>query len=165
MAPDKTHRKTPDTPIPVWEPSLSVRNAKLDEQHITLLELGTYLLSLIETHPSSNEQIHVVLKDIVGLSREHDAIEEDVLEENGCPSLAEHKMAHETARAELNDLLHDASHNIVDKAVLTRVITEWRSNHISEYDLLVKEYMKMNAPVASPSAIDGPGTDNTPQHP
>jgi len=164
MAPDKTHRKTPDTPIPVWEPSLSVRNAKLDEQHITLLALGTYLIILIETHPSSNEQIRVVLKDIVSLSREHDAIEEDVLEENGCPSLAEHKMAHETARPELNDLLHDASHNFVDKAVLTRVITEWRSNHISEYDLPVKEYMKMKPPVASPSAVDGPGTDNTPQH-
>lgn len=165
MPPEKKHRKTPGTPIPVWAPSLSVGNAELDEQHITLLELGKQLLSLIETHPSSNEQIHVVLKDIVGLSREHDAIEEQVLEENRCPSLAEHKMAHEAARAELNDLLHDASHNIVDRAVLTRVINEWRSHHIGEYDLLVKEYMKMKPPVTSPSGIDGPGADNTPQQP
>lgn len=161
---EKTHSETPDTTNPIWAPGLSVGNAKLDEQHIMLLELGKHLLSLIENDSSSHEEIQAVLKDIAGLAREHDEMEEAVLEENGCPSLTEHKRLHEATRAELDDLLLDASRNIVDKAVLTRVITEWRSHHISKYDLLVKDYMKANSPAVSPSTGDELGVDNSAPH-
>lgn len=143
MPPEKSHRLKPGTQIPAWASSLSLGNAKLDEQHITLLELGRNLLGLLETGQYRNDQIHLVLNDIVGLACKHDAFEEKVLEENGCPTLPEHKLAHEVARARLTDLLSDASHNIIDKAVLTRVIIDWMFHHISEDDLPVKEYMKM----------------------
>ncbi|MFZ2296377.1 MAG: hemerythrin family protein [Polaromonas sp.] len=146
MPPEKTPSETPDTTNPIWAPGLSVGNAKLDEQHIMLLELGKHLLNLVKNDSSSHEEIQAVLKDIAGLAREHDEMEEAVLEENECPSLAEHKRVHEAARTELDGLLRDASRNIVDKAVLTRVITEWRSHHVSKYDLLVKDYMKANSP-------------------
>jgi hemerythrin-like metal-binding protein len=151
MPPDKSHSLKSGTQIPVWASSLSVGNAKLDEQHITLLELGRNLLSLLETVQYRHDQIHWVLNDIVGLSRKHEAFEEEVLEENGCPTLSEHKLAHEVARARLSNLLSDASHNFIDKAVLTRVIVDWMCHHISEDDLPVKKYMKMTPSVKAVS--------------
>jgi hemerythrin len=129
-------------PIPDWTPSLSVGNAKLDEQHLTLLEIARHLLSLLDKQAPHNEEIHIVLKDFAGLSREHDATEEKILEENECPSLAEHKMAHAAARAALDEMLLSASQNLLDKAILVRALGEWKIHHICECDLPLSMYMK-----------------------
>lgn len=122
-------------------------NAKLDEQHITLLELGRDLMRLLETDASTGIQIHGALEDIDRLSRLHDALEEKILEANACPTLAEHKAVHLAARNQLANLLADASHGVVDKAALSRLIADWMGHHISENDLPVKGYLK-NAPRA-----------------
>jgi hemerythrin-like metal-binding protein len=134
---------TPDLQIPKWSPSLSVGNAKLDEQHITLLQLGRRLLALVETAPYPKDQVRVALLDMVNLSCKHDALEERILEDNSCPTLSEHKLVHKASRVVLNDLLLDASHNILDATVLAHAITELMSHHISENDLPVREYLKM----------------------
>jgi hemerythrin-like metal-binding protein len=133
----------PNLQIPKWSPRLSVGNAKLDEQHITLLELGRHLLNLVETAPYPKDQVRRALQDIIGLSRKHDALEERVLEDNACPTLSEHKLVHEASRVVLTDLLSDASHHILNAAVLAHAITDWMSHHISENDLPVREYLKM----------------------
>jgi hemerythrin-like metal-binding protein len=130
--------------IPIWTPYLSVGNAKLDEQHITLLVLGQNLLRLLEMDRLRNEQIQCLLNDIAGLVGVHDALEESVLEENGCPTLAEHKATHEVSRAKLAGLISDASNNSLDKADLAREIADWKEHHIRENDLPVKQYMKKN---------------------
>jgi len=129
-------------PVPQWSSGLSVGNAKLDEQHITLLELGRDLMRLLDTDPAIKDQIHGALEDIVRLSRLHDALEEKILEANGCPSLSEHKVVHLTARNQLANLLSDVSHGVVDKAVLSRLIADWMDHHIGENDLPVKDYLK-----------------------
>lgn len=117
-------------------------NAKLDEQHITLLELGRDLMRLLETKAPTNVQIHGVLEDIVKLTRVHDALEEKILEANGCPTLAEHKAVHLSARNHLTNLLSDVSRNHLDKAVLVQLISDWMDHHIHENDLPVKGYLK-----------------------
>jgi hemerythrin-like metal-binding protein len=135
----KLHRVNP---IPHWSSSLSVGNAKLDEQHITLLELGRDLMRLLDTESTTEVQIHGALEDIVRLSRLHDALEESILETNGCPTLSEHKAVHQAARTQLATLLSDASRSTVDRAVLSGLIVDWMDHHISENDLPVKDYMK-----------------------
>jgi hemerythrin-like metal-binding protein len=130
--------------IPLWTPYLSVGNAKLDEQHITLLVLGQNLLRLLEMDQLRNDQIQCLLNDIAGLVSAHDALEESVLEENGCPTLAEHKATHDVARAKLASLISDVSKNSLDKAALSREIADWREHHIRENDLPVKKYLKTN---------------------
>jgi hemerythrin-like metal-binding protein len=130
--------------IPIWAPYLSVGNAKLDEQHITLLVLGQNLLRLLEMDRPRKDQIQCLLKDIAGLVSAHDALADSVLEDNGCPTLAEHKATHEVARAKLASLISDASNNSLDIAVLTREIADWREHHIRENDLPVKQFMKSN---------------------
>lgn len=136
---------TPDLRIPKWSPTLSVGNAKSDEQHITLLELGRHLLSLVETAPYPKDQVRRILQDIVGLSRKHDAHEERILEDNACPTLAEHKSVHEASRVVLTDLLSEASHNILDATVLANAITDWMRHDIIENDLPAREYLKMKS--------------------
>ena len=117
-------------------------NAKLDEQHITLLELGRDLMRLLEAKASTKVQIHGALEDIDRLSRLHDALEEKILEANGCPTLEEHKAVHLTARNQLANLLADVSHGVVDQAALSGLVADWMAHHISENDLPVKDYLK-----------------------
>ena len=147
MQPKDTPQLNPRKPIPKWSARLSVGNAKLDEQHITLLELGRDLMRLLEAKASTKVQIHGALEDIVRLSRLHDALEETILEANGCPTLAEHKAVHLTARNQLASLLADVSHGVVDKAVLSGLVADWMAHHISENDMPVKDYLK-NVPRA-----------------
>lgn len=134
-------------PVTQWSPTLSVGNAKLDEQHITLLELGRDLMRLLETPTATDGQVHGALEDIDRLSRLHDALEESILEANACPTLSEHKAVHLTARNRLANLLTEVSHGVVDKATLSGVIADWMTHHISENDLPVKNYLR-NAPQA-----------------
>jgi hemerythrin-like metal-binding protein len=138
------HQPTPQhgKPIPQWTASLSVGNAKLDEQHITLLELGRDLVRLLDTDAATDGQILGSLEDIVRLSRVHDALEESILEANRCPSLAEHKLAHQTAQTQLATLLSDGSRSALERAALNRWVADWMGHHISENDLPVKNYLK-----------------------
>ncbi len=141
------HHKQPTgqrraNPIPKWSPSLSVGNAKLDEQHITLLELGRDLMRLLDTETTTDAQIQSALEDIVRQSGQHDTLEESILEANGCPTLAEHKLVHQAARKQLATLLADAARHALDRPVLNGLIANWMDHHISENDLPVKAYMK-----------------------
>lgn len=139
QTPAKPHRVKP---IPKWSPKLSVGNAKLDEQHITLLELGRDMMRLLDTAATTNGQIQGALEDIVRQSRLHDALEESILEANACPALAEHKLAHQTAQTQLAAVLSDVSRGFLDRSVLSRMIADWMGHHISENDLPVKNYLK-----------------------
>ncbi len=138
-SPTKQHRVKP---IPQWSPNLSVGNAKLDEQHITLLELGRDLMRLLESDSATQHQIHGALEDIARQSRLHDALEESILQANDCPTLEEHKQVHQTARDQLANLLAEVARNTVDRPVLSGVIAGWMGHHISENDLPVKNYLK-----------------------
>lgn len=151
MPPLQDRQSTSGTGIQDWTHRLSVGNAKLDEQHITLLELGRSLLRSLEQVQTRNDQIQILLKDFVGLSSEHDAFEEKILQENGCTTWSEHKLAHEAARDVLAALLSDTSNNTLDKAILARVIIGWMDHHICENDLPVKEYMRMKPGAKTPS--------------
>lgn len=151
MQPKDTPHLNRRKPIPKWSASLSVGNAKLDEQHITLLELGRDLMRLLDNAPSTYPQIHGALEDMVRLSRLHDALEESILEDNGCPSLSEHKAVHQAAQTQLANVLSDVSHGDVDRAALNGLIADWMGHHISENDLPVKDYLKH---VPQPRAAD-----------
>jgi hemerythrin-like metal-binding protein len=151
-AAEKATGATSGPQIPIWTPYLSVGNAKLDEQHITLLVLGQNLLRLLQMDRLRNDQILCLLNDIAGLVSAHDALEESVLEENGCPTLAEHKATHEVSRAKLASLISDASNESLNRADLAREIADWKEHHIRETDLPVKQYMKTNPSLLLDSA-------------
>jgi hemerythrin-like metal-binding protein len=140
--------------IPKWSPSLSLGNPELDAQHIALLEFGRHLLSLVKTAPYPKDQVRLAFQDLIDLSRKHDELEERILEANACPTLSEHKLAHETSRVVLTDLLLHAPHNKLDATVLAHAVADWMSNHISENDLPVKEYLKLRPKANSAIRFD-----------
>ena len=146
MQPKHHPKLHPGQAVPKWSSSLSVGNAKLDEQHITLLELGRDLIRLLHTDTATEAQIHGALEDIVKLSQLHDALEESTLETNGCPTLAEHTVVHQAARAKLASLLADVSRSTAERAVSSDLIAQWMNHHISENDLPVKGYLKHVSP-------------------
>jgi hemerythrin-like metal-binding protein len=135
----------PRTAIPVWTPSQSVANAELDEQHITLLELGRNLVHLLDRGPAKGDEVFLALKDITQLSLAHDQAEEWTLAQNGCPTLAEHRRAHDMARLRLTELLADVSRGVVNQVVLRQMLADWMTHHIGENDLPVKQYLRKPA--------------------
>lgn len=146
MTSSKVSTDAPEATIPEWRHELSVGNAALDEQHIELLEMGRSMLHFFRERPSRNDQIRQMLLDIVRLSERHDAMEEAVLRKNQCPSLAEHRAAHETARAALKNLLSSADQGIFDQDLAAEALSNWMSHHTGDFDLRVKEYLKRRTP-------------------
>ena len=128
--------------IPVWSPDLSVGNAKLDEQHITLLELGRHLLAEFDAGPTSSADIVALLQDILNLATRHDAAEEELLAANDCPTLAEHQAEHRQKHARLTQLMRQAATGELNKAEAAKVIADWMGHHLSGCDWPVREYLK-----------------------
>lgn len=127
--------------IPIWNYSLTVGNAELDAHHIMLFELGRDLVEALKAKSSTHERIHDLLKDVTMLSQKHDDVEEQILAQNLCPTLSEHKELHKASRAKLTRFLMPASQNQTDRQALAQAVTDWMSHHLSENDLRVKEFI------------------------
>lgn len=138
--PHGTPQATPR--LPHWRPALSVGNAKLDEQHIILLETGRNLLEALA--PPQQERYRLVsdLKNLLIESLEHDRYEENILATNGCPNLELHHQSHERARALLTQQLDQMQAGDFDSNALSHAIVDWMKHHIGEFDVPVKSYMR-----------------------
>jgi hemerythrin-like metal-binding protein len=140
----RTHTDTAALPIdiPVWDPALSVGNAKLDEQHITLLELGRNLVRMVNARPEADEDIQLALQEVAELARRHCELEEGILVGNACPSWSGHKAEHEASLDRLDALLQDAARHRLDRKALAHVVSSWMVHHVLETDQPVKAFMK-----------------------
>ncbi|KJA10049.1 hypothetical protein RP29_13385 [Acidovorax temperans] len=127
--------------IPKWSHSLSVRNPRLDEQHIILIELSKELVELVARGPSTDEPIHRLLKEFSDYARRHDELEEGLLAANDCPTLAEHRRVHRAAEAELDRWMASASTESLDRKALVAYFQGWMEHHLTETDMPVSGYM------------------------
>lgn len=127
--------------IPPWSHSLSVRNARLDEQHIILIELSKELIELVARGPATDEPIHALLKEFADYARRHDELEEGLLAANNCPTLAEHRQVHRAAEAELDRWMASASTESLDRKALVAYFQHWMEHHLTETDMPVSGYM------------------------
>ena len=127
--------------IPQWSHTLSVRNARLDEQHIVLIELSKELIGLVRRAPSTDEPILQALREFADLARRHDELEEGLLAANGCPTLEEHRASHRLAEAELDRWMVAAASESLDRKALIDGLDGWMAHHLTETDMPVKGYM------------------------
>lgn len=127
--------------IPQWSHSLSVRNARLDEQHIILIELSKELVALVARGPSSDLPICDLLKEFADYAKRHDELEEGLLAANDCPTLAEHRQVHRSAEAELERWIEAASTESLDRKALVAYFQGWMEHHLTETDMPVRGYM------------------------
>ena len=127
--------------IPQWSHTLSVRNARLDEQHIVLIEMSKELIALVKRAPPTDAPILDALREFADYARRHDELEEGLLAANGCPTLEEHRATHRLAEAELERWMAAASGESLDRKALVLCFEAWMAHHLTETDMPVKGYM------------------------
>ena len=130
--------------LPTWEPSMSVGNNELDEQHARLLALAHRAAELEYLADSSavRQQIVGVLSDIGDLAREHYAAEERILARNGFPDLVSHQSQHQAHLEVLTQLLHEVRRQGVYRAGFTRGVTDYVYYHVIRADMGCKAFLK-----------------------
>ena len=127
--------------VPQWSHTLSVRNARLDEQHIVLIELSKELIALVKGAPPTDAPILQALREFADLARRHDELEEGFLAANGCPTLEKHLAIHRLAEAELDRWMVAAAAESLDRKALVDGLDGWMAHHLTETDMPVKGYM------------------------
>lgn len=134
----------PEPAVHSWTSQLSVENAELDAQHITLIEIGRSVVSSI-AQDAASEVICDLMEDFVALSKLHDGLEEEILRRNNCPSLAEHQLLHLSSRELFTSYLQQERAQTADRQAISFALSEWMQHHVSENDMKVKDYLKSPA--------------------
>jgi hemerythrin len=129
--------------FPTWDPSQSVGNSVLDEQHKMLLELvrQAIWLALPDNNTSSRNKIYRILNDIAELARSHFETEERILATNGFPGLAEHKAEHQRHLDLLVEILDGNVQESVDLKSMSKLIAENIYDHLKKTDMECEDYL------------------------
>jgi hemerythrin len=77
-----------------WNPTLSVKVKKFDDQHKKLVDLINQLHDAMKAG-EGNAMLGVVLQSLISYTATHFAEEEKVMQANGFPEFAAHKAAHD----------------------------------------------------------------------
>ena len=128
--------------LPEWDPSLSVGNLEIDEQHKKLIDICHQTVAYLANSSPDAEQFHKFLNDFVDFTRIHFKTEERLLARNGCPTLDEHRAEHNTYLEMLTELLFEGTRQHLDNLGLANIMTSWVGTHLVSTDLPAKEYMR-----------------------
>lgn len=130
--------------FPAWDPSLSVGNDELDDQHRKLLELVRKVLwlALIEDDASVRIKFVRIINEIVHLALNHFECEEKFLALNGFQGLEKHKTEHDKYLNMLAELLYGATQGNLDLTAMAGLVAEDLYDHMLTFDMEYKEFMK-----------------------
>ncbi len=131
----------------VWDPSLSVGNAELDEHHKQLLALNQRAAELLNDKAGNHirREFRHLLNEIVDLAEVHFAAEERILALNGCPNLAEHKVEHYQFIELLAELIYQSMLKELKNKRIARLLSDYIEHHFRETDMACREYMRERA--------------------
>ncbi len=118
-----------------WSKELSIGNANLGRQHERLFRLSQKAHEMAGLPSVTSEEYHELLNDIAAALRMHFASEEKILARNNCPTLAEHKSAHQTYEEKFIQILYEAALGELDKGVLLDTLSDYLNNHATEMDM------------------------------
>jgi hemerythrin-like metal-binding protein len=127
--------------LSTWHSDLSVENAELDLQHITLQEIGRSIVSSIACNANSKVLCDLI-EDFLALSVMHDRLEEEILRSNGCPTLEEHHHLHQESLTLFAGFLEQERAQCADRHAVATAVLQWMEHHISDTDLKVKQYLQ-----------------------
>jgi hemerythrin len=127
--------------IPIWDITLSVGNAKLDEQHAQLLMLAQRTVEFLESNTFTFPQFSDALKELVAFAGNHFETEEQLLAMNACPSIDMHASQHHASFKMLSGLLERLDELVADKPGFKQLIAEWLNKHLHETDIPGKEFL------------------------
>lgn len=131
-------------PKNLWNPSFSVGNATLDEQHKVLLGVCYDLMECTKLQgPSSISRFHELLDVLARYTREHFSTEERILSACGYAGLEEQKAEHLVYEEELMRIIFDAMTNKFNVQEIERLTSEWWTRHILESDMKYKDVISV----------------------
>lgn len=130
--------------LPAWDPSLSVGNAELDEQHKLLLALNQRAADLLNDKAGNHirREFRHLLNEIIDLAEIHFTAEERILALNGCPNLAEHKAEHDQFIELLAELIHQSMLKDLKTKSIAKLLADYIDHHFRETDMGCREYMR-----------------------
>lgn len=129
-----------------WKERYSLQIAEVDLQHQRLFELGDKLY--YQTHAGDDndhyDEIQTVLAELISYTKYHFNYEEDLLNKNNFPSVAEHKKEHDYFIEKINSIAaHDMEEDqleIIDN--LINFLSQWISSHIVFEDRKYADFLK-----------------------
>ncbi len=128
----------------VWNPMLSVKVEKMDEQHKKIIELINKVFHVMEEE-SDIHIIKCVLEELIKYTKTHFKSEEGLLSKYKYPGLAEHKKVHSDLIDEINefDMRLDIEGSGIKKDLFI-FLKSWLTSHIMGIDKKYSEYLNKN---------------------
>ena len=127
--------------LSLWCPSFSVRNARVDEQHIELMAMSDELLAWLGRARVPDHDLAHLLEEIASLNASHTRLEGELLARNQCPTLAQHQRLAAQGAAALQAWVAEARGGQLDRPALAVFLGAWMVNHLIETDLPVRDYL------------------------
>ena len=127
--------------LTLWDEGISVGNELLDEQHRQAYEMLRAATRVLSDSAPSISHFHGYLEYFLSFLELHFASEEAILAKNACPSLAAHKMEHDSMLEALRELRLAAMGGTIDNARLLEFMSDLVCRHVPEVDVPLKEYM------------------------
>jgi hemerythrin len=126
-----------------WDPSYSVGNALLDQQHQKLLALCADTTACMETDsPAGREHFHAILHELCNYADVHFHAEEELLAQHHYPGLSTQQAEHSEYRAQLAEFLYAATIGTLDKTGLQQYLGTWWQHHILESDMQYRGFWR-----------------------
>jgi hemerythrin len=117
-----------------WSHECTVGVKAMDEQHAVLMDtLNDIRLALVRGQ--GREQVSEGLNRLIDFTRMHFASEEQLLEKQGFPGVAEHRDAHQKLLGQIEDAALRTQHNdeVHMKSTLL-FLRDWYMSHIEDLD-------------------------------
>ena len=113
----------------------------MDDQHGVLMDtLNELRLALVRGR--GRDEVNEGLNRLIELTRMHFSNEERLLEQQGFPGVAEHRVAHQRLLTEIEDAAHRAQHT--DELHLHSLLVflrDWYLNHVEVMDHKYGEWL------------------------
>ena len=127
-----------------WKDSMLIGDAKIDAQHIKLVEAIDELMDACNKG-QGRDKIDKTLSFAVNYTKEHFADEERVQAQYAYPEMAEHKRIHAQfleSVSELVDEYNQTGPTIALVGKLNKSLVNWVISHINGEDKKLGEYIK-----------------------
>lgn len=125
-----------------WDEKMSVGVAVLDDDHKKLIDMFNALLKT-GIAEKDRDSLSGLLGALSDYTKFHFAREEDLMENQGYPNLAQHKEAHRYFIDEVQKLCqdNDDSNEMMLRIDLILLLKEWLIEHIQNVDVQYKPFM------------------------
>ena len=126
----------------VWEDEFSVGVEELDRQHKQIIEVINSLIDKPRIFFRS-QNVSSALVDLTNYVSEHFLLEEQLLQENGYPTLLEHSKKHTLYSARVAEFCKEslAGKSEVPEELMD-FLADWWTNHILHEDMKYKAFFE-----------------------